>query len=78
MNKGALLVLMFFIAGLAFSSCEKCMTCQINYTLSNGEKVTKNSPQKCGFQQELDDKEKELEEAYSAYDSLEVECSEDI
>ncbi len=78
MNKGAFLVLILFLGGIAFSGCEKCMTCEINYTLANGERVTETSPQKCGFQQELDDKEKELEEAYSAYDSVEVDCTEDI
>jgi len=76
MKKGILaFLLMSFIGGLTLTSCEQCMTCEINYTKTNGNRVTERSPQKCGFSGQLDAKKDELEEAYSAYDSLDIDCN---
>lgn len=77
MKRGLLLILSgFFVLG-GFASCEKCMTCEITYTQTNGERALKTSPQKCGYPWQLDDKEDELEEAYSSYDSVRVDCNRD-
>jgi hypothetical protein len=77
MKKGLLLVLSgFFVLG-GFASCEQCMTCEITYTKTNGEEEIETSPQKCGYPWQLDEKEDELEDAYSTYDSLRVDCNRD-
>ena len=75
MKKGIFAVIFIFFAGLTLTSCEKCMICEVNYTKENGERVMESSPQKCGFPWELDDKEKQLKEAYSYYDSVDVDCN---
>jgi hypothetical protein len=53
------------------------MTCEITYKQTNGERELRTSPQKCGYPWQLDDKEDELEEAYSTYDSVRVDCNRD-
>ncbi len=75
MKRNFIIGLMLIFSGLFFSSCEQCMTCEINYTKSNGTRVTENSPQKCGYSWQLDDKKDELKEAYSAYDSVQLNCN---
>jgi len=74
MNKGSLFALVFFCGGLMLTSCEQCMNCEINYTKTNGEQVTEDAPQKCGYSWELDEKEEELEDAYSEYESVNIDC----
>lgn len=74
MNKGLLFAFIFFVGGLMFTSCEQCMTCEINYTKTNGEQVNEDSPQDCGYSWELDEKEDELKEAYSKYNAVDIDC----
>lgn len=74
MKKGIFGLAALFVMGLGLSSCEDCMTCDVEYTKSNGEEVIETTPQKCGFPWELDDKEEQLEEAYSDYNDVEVRC----
>jgi hypothetical protein len=77
MKKGLLLLLSGFFVLAGLNSCEKCMTCEITYKQTNGERELRTSPQKCGYPWQLDDKEDELEEAYSTYDSVRVDCNRD-
>lgn len=77
MKKGLTLLLsgLFVLGGLA--SCEECMTCEISYTKTNGERKIETSPQKCGYSWQLDDDEDELEDSYSSFDSVIVDCNRD-
>lgn len=75
MKKGLLLLISgFFVLG-GFASCEKCMTCEITYTETNGDRELRKSPQKCGYPWQLDEKKEELENAYSTYDSVRIDCN---
>ena len=53
------------------------MTCDIRYDKAGGEEVNRTSPQLCGTSKELDDKEDQFRESYSAYDSLRITCNRD-
>lgn len=77
MKKGLGILLGGFLVIGGLSSCEECMTCEINYTKTNGERKVETSPQKCGYPWQLDDKEDELKEAYSSFDSVKVDCNRD-
>lgn len=50
------------------------MTCEIKYVLASGERKSETTSQICGSSKDLDDKEDQLKKAYSAYDSVEINC----
>jgi len=77
MNKVVLTIAPLLLAGMFFSSCEKCMTCDIRYDKAGGEEVNRTSPQLCGTSKELDDKEDQFRKSYSAYDSVRITCNRD-
>lgn len=75
MNKKVLFLIGIFLASLGLSSCRKCMTCEVEYQLPAGHEKRLTTPQFCGTKGELDEHEKQQEESYSMYDSLELDCT---
>lgn len=75
MNKLVLTIGAIFLAGMFFSSCEKCMTCDLRYDKAGGEEISETTPQVCGTSNELDEKEDQFRQAYSKYDSLRMTCN---